>query len=104
MDASKFRLMKHGAKLINTARGKLVDETALLETLKTGHLGGAGLDVHYKEPRPLEDPMCGLENVILTPHIAGGSKFGLFDEVETILSNVLAVLEDRAENLMHRVV
>lgn len=63
--------MKHGAVLINTARGDIVDEAALAELLKSGHLGGAALDVYASEPLPAGSPLAGAPNLILTPHIAG---------------------------------
>jgi D-3-phosphoglycerate dehydrogenase len=63
----EIRMMKKGAWLINTSRGGIVDEEALIGALKSGHLSGAALDVYEKEP--YEGPLCGLDNVILTPHI-----------------------------------
>jgi len=74
-DEHPFRLgerelfsMKKGACLVNVARGQFVDEKALLKALKEDHLGGAALDVYSQEP--YHGPLCGLDNVILTPHIA----------------------------------
>ncbi len=66
-----FDLMRPGAFLINTARGPIVDEAALIEALRAGKIAGAGLDVYEKEPLPGESPLRGMENVILTPHTAG---------------------------------
>ncbi|MBR6872266.1 MAG: 2-hydroxyacid dehydrogenase [Ruminococcus sp.] len=63
--------MKPGAVLVNTARGEIVDSAALAEALKDGRIGFAGLDVHEEEPLPAGHIFSDLENVILTPHIAG---------------------------------
>lgn len=63
-----FGAMKPGALFINVARGPIVDESALLEALRTGHLGGAALDVFEKEPLPPESPFWTMENVLVTPH------------------------------------
>jgi D-3-phosphoglycerate dehydrogenase len=68
MNAKAFAKMKKGAYLINTARGPLIDETALLAALDSGHLGGAALDVVTHEPLPKDSPLIGRDNVILTPH------------------------------------
>ena len=84
--------MKQTAFFINTARGPIVDEDALHEALTKGTIAGAGLDVHTIEPRPTPDKLASLGNVILTPHIAGGSRKGVMLELEAILSNCRAVL------------
>jgi D-lactate dehydrogenase len=62
--------MKKGAILINTSRGQIIDQEALVEALRTGKLAGAGLDVFEKEPPNPDDPILRLENVVLTPHVA----------------------------------
>jgi phosphoglycerate dehydrogenase-like enzyme len=71
IDAGVMTAMKKGAILINIARGSLVDERALYQAIKSGHLGGAGLDVEEHEPIPLDDPLLTLREVFLTPHQAG---------------------------------
>ena len=69
-NAEVFRKMKRGALLVNTARGPLVDEQALIQALDSGHLGGAALDVVAAEPLAKDSPLIGRDNLILTPHTA----------------------------------
>lgn len=71
INGDTLRLMKHGAVLVNTARGGLVDSAALHAALQEDRLSFAGLDVHETEPLPAEYPLKSLPNVILTPHVAG---------------------------------
>ena len=72
LSRERIAQMKQGSVLINVGRGSLVDTAALTEALQTGHLAGAGLDVTDPEPLPAESPLWDMENVIITPHIAGG--------------------------------
>ena len=72
-NAERIASMKRGAVLVNTARGGIVDEVALADALKRGHLGGAAIDVFGTEPRPAAPHFAGCPNLILTPHIAGVS-------------------------------
>jgi len=71
IDAQSLSKMKSGAVLINTSRGGLVDEGALVDALRRGHLLGAGLDVFQTEPLVVESPLVALDNVLLTPHTGG---------------------------------
>ncbi len=71
MSTREFATMKPGAVFINTCRGPVVDEPALQKALTSGHLAGAGLDVMVEEPPAPNHPLFDLENVIITPHMAG---------------------------------
>lgn len=69
--AKQFGLMKPTARLINLARGTIVDESALIDALERGDIAGAGLDVFQSEPLPAQSPLWDMKNVIVSPHISG---------------------------------
>lgn len=79
IDARALAGMRRGARLVNTCRGGLVDETALADALGSGHLAGAGLDVFEAEPPPAESPLRALASVTLSPHAAWYSAEALAD-------------------------
>ena len=70
MSTDQFKAMKNTAVLINTCRGSVVDEAALVDALKNGEIWGAGLDVTEVEPTPLDNPLNTMPNVVITPHLA----------------------------------
>ena len=92
IDLATFKAMKRTAFFVNTSRGKLVNEDDLFTALSTGLIAGAGLDVHWEEPRPAADKLYALPNVIMTPHYAGGSRFGVLGELTQIFDNCRTVL------------
>jgi len=92
MNAKTFAKIKKGAYLINTARGPLVDEAALVAALDSGHLGGAALDVVTTEPLAKDSPLLGRDNVILTPHTAFYSVEALEELQTKCASDVARVL------------
>jgi D-3-phosphoglycerate dehydrogenase len=70
INADSIRLMKPGARLVNVSRGALIEERALYEALRAGHLSGAALDVMATEPFDMRSPLLGLDNLVVTPHTA----------------------------------
>ncbi|RJP65025.1 MAG: hypothetical protein C4532_18380 [Candidatus Abyssobacteria bacterium SURF_17] len=91
INASSIATMKRGAVLINTARGELVDENALIDALASGPLSGAGLDVFTTEP-PRESPLWRMEQVVLSPHLGGNTREAVLRTAYQSALNVVAVV------------
>lgn len=93
----ELALMKTGAYLINTGRGALVDEAALVRALREKRIAGAGLDVFRTEPLPADSPFVGLENVILTPHVGWVTDAGIDRMARHPVENIIAFLEGKPQ-------
>ena len=89
--------MKPGAVLVNTARGGIVDENALVDALARGHIGAAGLDVFDDEPPPADHPLLAFDQVVLTPHIAGLTEECAERMAISSVQNVLDFFEDQLD-------
>lgn len=91
----ELRAMKPTAVLINISRGPVVDEGALVQALKEGWIGGAGLDVFEREPLPEDSELWGMENVVLTPHISGGTQIYFERALPIFCENLRRYLDGR---------
>ena len=98
--AREFGLMKPGALLVNGGRGELVDTDALVDSLNSGHLGGAALDVYDVEPLPSDSPLLACEQVVLTPHMADQTPEGVEALNIGAVDNVIAFLEGNPQNVV----
>lgn len=88
VDAAALALLPAGAMLVNVARGEVVDQTALTEALRSGHLGGAHLDVFEHEPLAADSPLWALPNTVVTPHAAGHSAGNAGRAAEIFVDNL----------------
>lgn len=93
LSAQRLARMKPGARLVNVARGPIVDEAALAEALTRGDLGGAALDVFTTQPLPAGSPLHGLPNVLLSPHLAGLTRESMRRMSEVAVAQVLEMIE-----------
>ncbi|WP_437202329.1 phosphoglycerate dehydrogenase [Planctomicrobium sp. SH664] len=106
MNAARFAQMKPGSIFINAARGGLVDEDALYEALKSGHLRSAALDVYQIEPLPLTSPLLTLSNILLSGHVAGLDEESQRDALTMAAENIIELSQGRlpagrVQNLKH---
>ncbi|WPC73759.1 D-2-hydroxyacid dehydrogenase [Vibrio porteresiae] len=101
IDKHELALMKSSAILINAGRGGLVEESALVDALKSGEIAGAGVDVFTQEPADKSNPLIAnadLPNLILTPHVAWGSDSAITRLAEILIDNIDAFLQGKEQN------
>ena len=91
MNQRAFAAMKRDACLINVARGRVVDETALIAALRTNAIAGAALDTYADEPLPPTSPLWQLPNLVMTSHVAGETQFYERNVVDILLENLSAL-------------
>ena len=99
--AKEFASMKRGAILINTARGPIVSETALIGALKSGKLSGAGLDVYDQEPLPMEHPLRALDNAVLLSHRGYATEEVLIERYQHAMENILNFFDGKPVKLIN---
>ena len=99
---AEFQRMKRSAILINTARGTVVDEPALVRALRDKVIAGAGLDVFEQEPINADNPLLKLDTVVLTPHISAGTVDALREKMRSVFANLQRC--EKGEDLQDRVV
>lgn len=103
MGSRQFQLMPEGAYFINVGRGRLVDESALIDSLQRGHLRGAGLDVTFEEPLPAGSPLWTEPNVIISPHVGAQSATRYDRVVELLIENLGRFMKGgRLKNLVDK--
>ena len=99
--AGEFALMRPGALLINTARGPIVSEPAMIEALQSGRLGGVGLDVYDVEPLPLDHALRRFDNAILMSHRGYATQEILSERYEQAMENILKFIDGKPLNLLN---
>jgi phosphoglycerate dehydrogenase-like enzyme len=96
IDRAALGLMKPTAVVINTSRGGVIDQAALVEALQAGRLAGAGLDVFETEPLPVDDPLRSLDSVVLTSHVAAHTTEAMVAMIDAAVDGIVAAAEGRA--------
>ncbi len=101
LNEERLGLMKKTAYLVNTARGAIVDEQALVRALKEGAIAGAALDVFVEEPMPANHPLLKLTNVVLTPHLGWPTDSGFEGFAENAVTNILDYLDGKLTRVIN---
>ena len=92
IDAARLARMKPGARVINVARGGIVDEVALADALRSGHIGGAAIDVFTTEPPPADHPLLNAPNIVLTPHLGASTEEAQLNVALDVADQIVQVL------------
>lgn len=87
-DHAAFSRMKRGARLVNVSRADVVEREALIEALRSGRLGGFGLDPLYEAPGRADDPLLAFDNVVITPHLAAQPRFNALDDMTDLITQL----------------
>jgi phosphoglycerate dehydrogenase-like enzyme len=95
LDGDALATMKNDAVLVNTSRGPIIDESALVDALRSGRLGAAGLDVFAVEPVPADNPLLALDNVVLTPHVTWYTADTMRRYLEVAVDNCVRLRDGR---------
>jgi len=93
LSSAEFEMMKDGVYIVNSARGKIIDQEVLVEALKSGKVAGAALDVFEVEPLPQGDPLASMDNVILAPHLGASSQEAMWRMATQVADGVFKVLK-----------
>ena len=101
IDESRLRLMKKSAYLVNTARGAIIDETALVKILQEKVIAGAALDVFVEEPLAKAHPLSALDNVVLTPHLGWPTDSGFIGFAENAVDNIFDYMEGKLKRALN---
>jgi D-3-phosphoglycerate dehydrogenase len=96
IDAKRIAAMKDGVYIVNTARGRIIDQAALVDALRSGKIAAAGLDVFEEEPLDPGSPLASMDNVVLTPHLAASSEEAMERMAVQVAEGVLKVLNGEA--------
>lgn len=92
IDEAALGQLKPGAIIVNICRAAVIERDALMAALESGRLGGLGLDVHYQEPAEPDEPLLAFDNVVLTPHIAIGTRINGARDMEELMANLAAAI------------
>ena len=92
LSSAEFEMMKDGVYIVNSARGKIIDQAVLVEALKSGKVAGAALDVFEVEPLPQGDPLASMDNVILAPHLGASSQEAMWRMATQVADGVFKVM------------